>query len=344
MSDRVAARIVGIATHLPDRILNNDELAAIFPEWTAEKIEKKLGIRERRIAAPNETASDLAFLAADKLLRETGFARDEVDFLIFCTQAPDYILPTSACLLQSRLGLRQGVGAFDINLGCSGYVYCLAVAAGLIASGAARSVLLLTADTYSKFINPGDRSIRTLFGDAAAATLVCAAPADVEGAPTIGPFVFGTDGTGAKALMIETGGARRARDEGTGQAIKDAAGNVRSLDDLKMNGAGVMSFSLKVVPPCINELLVKSGLTRDEIDYYVLHQANKFMLDALGKSLKLPAAALPRNFEDVGNTVSSSIPYVLEQMLSDGQLAPGKRAMLVGFGVGLSWAAGLVSF
>lgn len=340
---RTAARVVAIATHVPERVLDNAELAAIYPEWTAQKIEDKLGIRERRIAAPDETASDLAFHAAEKLFGGTGIDRAEIDFLIFCTQAPDYILPTSACLLQTRLGLRTATGAFDINLGCSGYVYGLAVAAGLIAAGAARSVLLLTADTYSKFIHPGDRGIRTLFGDGAAATLIRAAAADEDGA-SIGPFVFGTDGSGARALMVETGGARKPRSAETAVATTDATGNVRAPDNLRMNGAGVMSFSLRAVPPCIDELLAKSGTARDAVDFYVLHQANKFMLDALAKSLKLPPEKLPRRFAMIGNTVSSSIPFVLEELMSEGRLDPGTSVMVVGFGVGLSWAAGLVDF
>lgn len=340
----IAARIVAVATHVPARVLDNAELAADFPEWSAQKIEDKLGIRERHIAAPGETAADLAFHAAERLFRETGIDRDEIDFLILCTQAPDYILPTTACLLQTRLGLRTATGAFDLNLGCSGYVYGLAVAGGLIASGAAQSVLLLTADTYSKFIHPGDRSIRTLFGDGAAATLIRAEPADRVDTATIGPFVFGTDGTGARALIVETGGARRARDAESSVARADAAGNVRALDNLHMNGAGVMSFGLRVVPACIDQLLAKSGTARAAVDFYVLHQANKFMLDALTKKLGLPTERMPRCFDMVGNTVSSSIPFVLEQLFADGKLRPGSRVMLVGFGVGLSWAAGLVTF
>lgn len=341
--DCTAARIVAVATHVPERVLDNAELAADFPEWTAQKIEDKLGIRERRIAAPNETAADLAFHAAEKLFSETQIDRNEIDFLILCTQAPDYILPTSACLLQTRLGLRTAIGAFDINLGCSGYVYSLAVAAGLIASGAARTVLLLTADTYSKFIHPGDRSIRTLFGDGAAATLVRANKAEGTDIATIGPFVFGTDGTGARALIVETGGARRARDTATAVATLDAGGNVRAVDNLHMQGASVMSFGLREVPACIEELLIRSKIAREAVDFYVLHQANKFMLDALAKRVNLPPEKLPRRFNLIGNTVSSSIPFVLEQLFADGKLVRGSRAMLVGFGVGLSWAAGLVT-
>jgi 3-oxoacyl-[acyl-carrier-protein] synthase-3 len=173
-SRSVAASIRAIATHVPDRVLTNEELAALFPSWPAEKIYDKTGILERRIAAEDETASDLAYRAARNLFASGAAAPEEIDFLIFCTQAPDYILPTTACLLQTRLALPRHVGAIDVNLGCSGFVYCLSLAAGLIAAGAASRILILTADTYSKYINERDKSVRTLFGDGAAATLYAA--------------------------------------------------------------------------------------------------------------------------------------------------------------------------
>jgi 3-oxoacyl-[acyl-carrier-protein] synthase-3 len=199
----VPARIAAVTTHVPERVLGNDELAALFPSWPAAKILDKTGIRERRIAAPHETASDLAFGAATRLFEAGHAQRQEIDFLIFCSQASDYVLPTTACLLQSRLGLRREIGAIDVNLGCSGFVYCLSLAAGLIAAGAAENILILTADTYSKYINERDKSVRTLFGDGAAATLVT--PAADEDSARIGPFVFGTDGEGARDLIVETG-------------------------------------------------------------------------------------------------------------------------------------------
>jgi len=336
----VGARIAGIATHLPDRVLSNDELAALYPAWPAEKILNKTGIRERRIAAEGETAGDLAFHAAEKLFAAGGCARADVDFLILCTQAPDYLLPTTACLLQDRLGLGRHVGALDVNLGCSGFVYGLALASGLIAAGAARTVLLLTADTYSKYIHEGDKSVRTLFGDGAAATLVVA---DDGGRATIGPFVFGTDGAGGRDLIVEAGGFRTPRSASTGEAAEDAQGNVRSRDHLFMHGANVMTFSLREVPRTFARLLELAGLRGDEVDRVVLHQANKFMLDALQRKLGLPADKVPRGYETVGNTVSSTIPFVLEKLSRNGQMAPGDRLAVIGFGVGLSWAGALIA-
>lgn len=337
----VAARIGPIATHVPDTVLSNDELAAHFPEWPASKILEKTGIAERRIAAPDETAADLAYEAARKLFDSGVCAPADIDFLILCTQAPDYVLPTTACVLQNRLGLSTDAGALDVNLGCSGFVYCLSLASGLIAAGAATNVLLLTADTYSKYIHPDDKSVRTLFGDGACATLISAAEAggDETSTSRIGPFIFGTDGRGAKDLIVEAGAFRMPRTPASAQESDDLFGNTRSPENLYMNGANVMSFTLREVPRTFARMLAATGLDAADYDHVVLHQANHFMLNALQKKLGLPDAQVPRAFADVGNTVSSTIPYVLADLQKSGQMPPGTRIMLIGFGVGLSWAA-----
>lgn len=336
----IGARIRAIATHLPETVLGNEELARLFPSWGDGRILDKTGIEARRVAGPDETASDLAFEAARKLLSTGACAADEIDFLIFCSQAPDYILPTTACVLQDRLGLRRDIGAMDFNLGCSGFVYGLSIAAGLIAAGAARNVLLLTADTYSKYINPLDKSVRTLFGDGAAATLIAASD---EGG-SVGPFVFGTDGRGAKDLIVEAGGFRTPRSAETAVEKDDGLGNVRSRDNLYMNGANVMAFTLREVPRTYRRLLDLAGLDESGVDHVVLHQANKFMLDALQKKIGVADGKLPRFYESVGNTVSSTIPFVLEDLLAGGRLQSGMKVVLIGFGVGLSWAGAVVTW
>ena len=210
------AALSAIEYYLPEKTLSTADLSAEFPEWSVEKIDEKTGIRERHIAAPDECASDLAVAAARKLFASSACQPDAVDYLLFCTQSPDYFLPTTACLIQDRLGLPKTAGALDFNLGCSGFIYGLGLAQGLIASGQASNVLLLTAETYSKFLNPRDRSVRTIFGDAAAATLLTA-----EDSPNalIGPFVYGTDGSGGPNLIVPTGGTRRPRSAQT--AIAD---------------------------------------------------------------------------------------------------------------------------
>lgn len=336
------ARIAAIASYLPERVLDNETLAALYPEWPADKILDKTGIKERHIAAPDETAGDMAFAAAQRLFAQGASQPDDIDFVLLCTQAPDYVLPTTACVLQHRLGIPRSAGALDFNLGCSGFVYGLSLAKGLIESGSARRVLLLTADTYSKYIHPMDKSVRTLFGDAAAATLVTLAAEGESG--SIGPFVFGTDGRGAGNLIVEAGAFRLPASPQTAEEHTDASGNVRSRENLYMNGAEVMAFSLTEVPRAIDTLLQRMGAQRDDIDLFVLHQANRFMLDALRKKLKVPAEKLPVQVESCGNTVSSTIPLTLQALKQSRRLIPGTRALLVGFGVGYSWAAAAVHF
>lgn len=334
-------RISAIATHVPDAVLSNATLEADFPSWPASKIFDKTGISQRHIAGENETALDLGLIAATKLFASSQVAPEEIDFLLFCTQAPDYILPTSACILQHRLGLPTHIGALDFNLGCSGYVYGLSLASGLIASGAARRILFITADTYSKYINRHDKSVRTLFGDGATATLIEAVP---DGSSAVGPFVFGTDGAGAESLIVEAGGARVPKTPQTSEEKQDRDGNTRSANDIYMDGGAVLSFTLKEVPRAFQKLLEISGTTIDDYDHVVLHQANKFMLDALQKKLGLGDEKVPRRFEDIGNTVSSTIPFVLAGLMEGGGLKEGSRVMVIGFGVGLSWAAASILF
>jgi 3-oxoacyl-[acyl-carrier-protein] synthase III len=338
----ISARISAISTYLPETVLSNRELAAVFDTWSEEKILEKTGIAARRIAAPDETALDLGTAAADKLLTDHSIDRSSIDFLLFCTQAPDYLLPTSACIMQHRLGLAKSVGALDINLGCSGYVYGLSLAAGLISGGMAKRILFVTADTYSKFINSQDRSVRTLFGDGATATLIEVAE-QLDNA-SIGPFVFGTDGSGAKDLIVESGGARMPRSHDSAVVHQDEFGNMRSADNLFMNGSAVMSFTLREVPRMLADLRLRADIGEDDVDLYVLHQANRFMLDALVKKMKIPAEKAPYFFENVGNTVSSTIPFVLNNLMETRKIRSGSTAMLLGFGVGLSWGGALVRF
>ena len=340
MLSSVRAKISEIAIHLPEQVLDNDELAACLNGWSAAKIVEKTGIVQRHIAGPTETASDLAYAAATSLFRDHQIDRASVDFLLFCTQAPDYILPTSACILQDRLGLPTSCGALDFNLGCSGYVYGLSLAKGLIEAGSARRVLLLTADTYSKFIHPLDKSVRTLFGDGATATVIDAVSAETE---KIGPFVFGTDGSCYRDLIVETGGTRMPRTEATHAESMDASGNIRSADHLFMDGPSIMNFTLRVVPKVVAQMEKTSGLSLDDLDYVILHQANQFLLDALRKKLKVPGEKFVVNMSHVGNTVSSTIPVALKDIFYSPSTLP-RRAMLVGFGVGLSWAATIITF
>lgn len=335
------AVIQAIATHLPERTLSNEELAAEFGNrWSAEKIHAKTGILTRGVAAPGECASDLGVAAAQKLLDGGAVAREDVDFLLFCTQSPDYFLPATACTMQSRLGLRSRCGALDFNQGCSGFVYGLSLAKGLIESGSAGNVLLVTAETYSKHIHPKDASTRVLFGDGAAAVLVGAQDAQVD---RIGPFVFGTDGHGACELAVPAGAFRCPPGPETVIESADNDGNIRTPQNLYMNGPEIFNFTLRTIPSLVSTLLHEAGLEKDAVDYYVFHQANRFMLEHLRRKIGIPDEKFCINLESYGNTVSATIPMALEIALARGDVRPGARVMVVGFGVGYSWAAALLS-
>lgn len=320
------AAIGPIALHLPERVETNSQLQAEFPDWGMDVIEEKTGIVQRHIAAPDECSSDLGVAAAEKLFAEHGVDRQSIDFLLLCTQSPDYPLPTTACLMQQRLGLSTRVGALDFNLGCSGFVYGLAIANGLIQSGAARRVLLITAETYSKYIDSADRSLRTIFGDAAAATLV-----DAWDEPTLWGFQFGTDGSGANTLLVGDGGTRPRE-----QAIQPRH-KKRWKSRLYMDGPSLISFTVGAVPELINNVLEAAGLSSEDIDLYLFHQATHKLLQQLQLRLGLDDDRLPISLRDCGNTVSSTLPILIDQLRRSGRLLPERKHLLVGFGVGWSW-------
>ncbi|MFB3778608.1 MAG: 3-oxoacyl-ACP synthase III family protein [Bryobacteraceae bacterium] len=333
------AAIAAIEYHLPSRVLTTEQLAAEFPEWSVEKIDEKTGIQERHIAGPDECSSDLAEAAARRLFDSGACRAEEVDFLLLCTQSPDYFLPTTACILQHRLGIPTRAGALDFNLGCSGFVYGLGLAQGLIETGQASAVLLLTGETYSKFLHPRDRSVRTIFGDAGSATLLRGVERQE---PALGPYVFGTDGRGAQNLIVPTGGMREARSAASALDREDGSGNIRSRDNLFMDGTEIFAFTLDVVPRTVAELLRRAALSAGDIDLFVFHQANRYMLEHLRKKMKLPAEKFYLCMSHCGNTVSSTIPIALKHAEADGLLKDGARVVLVGFGVGYSWGAALV--
>ena len=332
------AAVRAIEYFLPQSVLTTQALSEEFPQWSVGKIAEKTGILDRHIAAPDQCSSDLAVAAALKLFESGVCTPQDIDFVLLCTQSPDYFLPTTACLVQHRLGIPTSAGALDFNLGCSGFVYGLGLCQGLIATGQARRVLLLTAETYSKFIHPRDRSVRTIFGDAAAATLVTAV--ESGGQPLLGPFVYGTDGAGAENLIVRSGGMRQPADPpcvSPGQPEdKPGPGN------LYMNGPEVFNFTISTVPGSIDLLLQKANLTLADIDLVVFHQANQFMLEHLRDRMQIPPTKFLIEMTHCGNTVSSTIPIALKDAQVEGKLKPGALILLSGFGVGYSWAATLL--
>ncbi len=335
------ARILGIAPHLPERIETFEALGRQNPDWDTKRLFQKSGIHSRRIARPEETASDLAFHAACRLLDLSLVPPETVDYLLYCTQSPDHYLPSTACILQDRLGLGRHIGAFDYNLGCSGFVYGLQIAACLIDSGSARHVLLLTADTYSKYCHPRDRMVRPIFGDGAAATLLGPSGHSLG---AIGDFVCGTDGAGAKNLIVPSGGSRMPRSATTAQEVCDDTGCVRSHDHIFMDGPAIFGFAITTVPEVVARVLQRAKLTTADVDWYVYHQANKYMLENLAQRSQIPWEKMVLALEDVGNTVSASIPLAIQRYVETGKIRPGQRLMLIGFGVGYSWNACLVTW
>lgn len=326
----MAAFIQAISYYLPERVVTNEELVKDFPEWTVEKIVEKVGVKQRHIAG-EEKISDMAVKASELLFMENpDIDRKNIDFVLVCTQSPDYFLPSTACLIQAALGLSTKCEAFDFNLGCSGYEYGLAVAKGFIESGIAKNVLLITSEAYNKHLHPRDKGNRTIFGDAATATVI-----SDSGFAEIGDFVLGTDGNGAENLIVRTGGM--AHPDKANDLVFDEDGNPRSSDHLYMNGGEIFSFTLMTVPKMVRQTLEKNSLTKDDINLYVFHQANMFMLNHLRKKLKIEESKFFLNMENIGNTVSSTVPIALADAKTQGKLTG--KVLIAGFGVGLSWGA-----
>lgn len=324
------AYLHSIATELAERVQSNDELVVGVEGWTAERIRAKTGIIERRIAAPDETAGDLCFRAAEKLISTGNIDRSTIDALIVCTQSPDYFLPSTACVLQDRLQLPQTVAAFDVTLGCSGYTYGLWLARSLVLSDSARNVLLLAGDTYSKYCHPKDLAVASLFGDGATASLITDHPENAWA--EIGPSVLGTNGQGAANLIVKAGASRMPTSETPSDRY------------LYMKGAEIASFAVSTVKGVIERLLDKAHLKMSDIDGYLFHQANPVFVQRLVAAYKLPPEKVPVGLAEIGNTCSATIPMLLEQCVRSGRFQPGQKLVLVGFGVGYSWAGTLLEW
>jgi 3-oxoacyl-[acyl-carrier-protein] synthase-3 len=325
------AGIRSIATYFPKNRVGNEALIKRFGLST-EFLTDKVGVETRAIADKEETTSDMCF-AASKLLFEKNPALDPsaVDLLVVCTQNPDYRLPHTSALVQDRLNLPNSVAAFDVNLGCSGYVYCLAVCKSFIESFGFENVVLLTADPYSKILDPEDSSSAAVFGDAATATWL-----SNRAHNTIGLFTFGTDGSRAADLMIKGGGVKfpffGPGNNPSEEALKDPF--------LRMNGKRLFRFIKKTVPDDVKKCLEKNRTSIEEVDYFIFHQASKYAVDSLREDLNLEETKVVCDMLHSGNTISSSIPTVLQTVLE--KEGPGKKILLSGFGVGLSWGSCLI--
>ena len=330
----MGATIEAIEYVFPEKKISNKDLQIEFPDYDFKRFEEKVGIASRYVVAKNETGLDLAVKACQKLF-ERNINKKEVDYILYCTQSPEYILPTTACVLQDKLELRKNIGAFDFNLGCSGYTYGLSFAKALIESNQAKKILLVTAETYSKLIHEKDRTNRSIFGDAATATIISESTEN-----NIYHFLFGTDGKGYDKLIVKNGASRNDFDINC-ELKEYGTGNKYSDNHLYMNGPEVFNFTSGVIPNFTKELLKKNTIDIDQIDQYIFHQANAFMLNFMRKRLKVSENKFYDNLKNSGNTVSCTIPIALKDYSR--KIKTPEKIMIVGFGVGLSWSGGLIN-
>lgn len=321
------AAIRAVAGYLPPEVAEND---------MSSRAARALGI-ERRHLAGEAAASDLAVSAAEALFRKHPQARDGVDFLLLCTQQPDYPLPSTACLVAERLGLPKAVGALDYSLGCSGFVYGLALAKGLLETGLAHRLLLLAASLYAGETGDKDAATAPVFGDGASAVLLETVEVRPGERPPLDAFVFGTDGSGAGSIIQQVGGSRFPWRTTVPETVRDEHGE-HTTADLFMDGQQVMLFTLREVPPMVDKVLSLAGIEREDIDYCVFHQPNAFMLEYVQKKCRLQGVPFYNNVKETGNTVAASIPLGLEDILRETDPQSLRRALLAGYGVGLSWA------
>ena len=317
-------RIAGVATCVPPRAVNNLDASLGFDPEEVRKVVAMAGVRERRVVDEGVTAADLCFEAADRLLDRLGWERESISGLIFVTQSPDYWLPSTSCLLQHWLGLSDDCAAFDVGLGCSGYPYGLYIGASMLRSGGQQRILMLHGETPSRFVSPDDQATKLLFSDAGSATALELSPSGA------GHFCLHTDGSGYAGLIIRGGGFRDRQPADPREMF------------LRMDGAGVFNFTIKRVPPLIRAALELSGRSVEQIDCYLFHQSNRFIMKHLMKKAGLPEARVPMTIEDMGNCGGPSVAVTMTRALP-AQREADQTLMLLGYGVGLSWSAAVVS-
>ncbi len=333
ISRSLGVRVSGISSAIPERTLTVADVAQIFGAVEARKICENTGVQTRHIVPDGVCTSDLCFAAAERLIAEIEWERDSIDALIFVSQTPDYVMPATSCSLHGRLGLSKQCAAFDINLGCSGYVYGLWVASQLLAPGNVQRALLLVGDTVSRIVSPEDRSAAPLFGDAGTAT---ALECDPDAAPIV--FSLGTDGSGQDHLIVPAGCFRKPHTSETSKRSEREKGNIRSDEDLYMNGAEVFMFTLCEVPALVKSTLKAANWTLESVDGVIMHQANAFMLNHLANRLHIPTDKFVLALEAFGNTSAASIPLAITHTWSNRSPNQQLRLLLTGFGVGWSWA------
>ncbi len=329
----MTAAITHLSYCLPEGILTHEELKDRFGSDEMDRLITNTGITSRRVALNEECASDLAFQAADSIFEKGDISPQDIDFVIFSSQMPDYLLPTTACILQDRLGIPKTAGAFDINLGCSQYIYSHATAFSFISSGLASKVLVMTGDTPSRIINPNDRSVVPLFGDGGTAAII----QKVECGQGYQTFDFGSDGSGSDSLIWPSSGLRRSKHTEELQEGKI----IRTSDDMFMDGSKIFLFTLKTVPKTLKSFLEKNQLGVEDIDFFIFHQASEMILNNIVKKMAIPEDKFNRIYKTRGNPGGSSVGISLHKAISDKKILPGSKVVMSAFGVGLSWAHSL---
>ena len=325
------AALKNISYYLPENVLTNEKLSNEFSFLTPEEIYKRSGVRKRHITYKGILGSDLAYCAAIRLFEEYALDKQSIDFLLLCTTALDYKVPATSSILQDRLKLPKNIGTMDIPMGCTGFVYGLSFAKGLIASGQATKVLLLTAEVPSIVCHPEDYALRMIFGDAGAAAVI---EADTKN--EIGEFVFGSDGSGAMDLHVERSFTRHPVDASWLEEYNEVGG--MKYGRMKMDGSAIFSFALRVVPSLVNDILDKNDVAFEDVDLFIFHQPNGYLLNVIKRKLQIPDDKFFSYMEEVGNTVSCTIPIALREAENQGKIKVGDTILVAGFGTGLSWA------
>lgn len=330
--------IGGLAAAVPKNIIDNYQYTAVFSEEEARSVVEKIGVKQRRFADSDTCSSDLCFAAAERLLSDMKIDRSEIDILIFVSQTADYRMPATSIILQHRLNLSHDTMAFDINLGCSGFVYALSVVYALMQQGNFKKALLLDGETRSKVYSPQDKKTAFLFGDGGIAALI-----DKNESYGKSYFSLNSDGSRESLIKIDAGGYRNpSSTETLKEKVVDEYGNIRCAEQGYMNGADVFNFLILEVPRDIRKLLERSETTAESVDYFLFHQANDYMNDYLIKKLKLDREKVPSSISKFGNTSSVSIPLTIVSELSD-KLHGNEKMLLSAFGVGMSWASAIIN-
>ncbi len=330
--------ISGLAAAVPRNIIDNYKYTTYFDTEAVKEVVDKIGIKERRFADEDTCASDLCFAAAEKLLTDMSIDRTEIDLLVFVSQTPDYKMPATSIILQHRLNLQKSAIAFDINMGCSGFIYGLSTVYSYMQQKGFRKALLLDGETRSKVYSPKDRNTAFLFGDAGVAALI---EKDEKYGESF--FSLNSDGSRGHLIMINAGGYRNPSSiETLKEKVIDEHGNIRSEEQAYMNGPDVFNFLIREVPKDVKNTLAYAEADKDSIDYFVFHQANDYINNYLGKKLKLDKDKVPMSIEKFGNTSSVSIPLTIATQLQD-KFDEKKKVLLCGFGVGLSWATAILN-